>query len=104
MTGAAPRAPAPRHWEVDMQVSTSLNRRLCLFFFTLLSGGGAGCTGSIAGRGQSHGGPATGFAGATGGQDPAALACAQSGGALNAGVTPLRRLTRDQYNNTVRDL
>jgi hypothetical protein len=54
--------------------------------------------------GQSHGGPATGFAGATGGQDPAALACAQSGGALNAGVTPLRRLTRDQYNNTVRDL
>jgi hypothetical protein len=33
-----------------------------------------------------------------------AAACAQSGGVLNAGLTPLRRLTREQYNNTVRDL
>ncbi|MEO5768108.1 MAG: DUF1592 domain-containing protein [Polyangia bacterium] len=33
-----------------------------------------------------------------------AAACAQSGGVLNAGLTPVRRLTRDQFNNTVRDL
>jgi hypothetical protein len=96
-----------------MEVSTSLNCRLCLVIFAVLGSASAGCTGSIGSPGQSHGGPATGtgatggptgFAGATGGQDPAALACAQAGGALNVGVTPLRRLTRDQFNNTVRDL
>src|SRR5262245_54408688 len=57
----------------------------------------AGCTGVV----QSPGGGSHG--GATE-QEPAALACAMSGGKLNAGVSPLRRLTRDQYNNTVRDL
>src|SRR5262249_51351217 len=57
----------------------------------------AGCTGTI----QSPGGG--GSSGAAS-DDPAALTCAMSGGKLNAGVSPLRRLTRDQYNNTVRHL
>jgi hypothetical protein len=57
----------------------------------------AGCTGTI---GQRGGGTDPGVTT----QDPAALACAQSGRVLNAGLTPLRRLTRDQFNNTVRDL
>jgi hypothetical protein len=56
----------------------------------------AACTGHIETPG-GRGDPGTG-------SDSAALACAKSGGTLNAGVTPLRRLTRDQYNNTVHDL
>ena len=36
--------------------------------------------------------------------DTVAAACMASNGALNAGLTPARRLTRDQFNNTVRDL
>jgi hypothetical protein len=84
------------------------NRRLCVIFFAVFAHAGVACTGMVGGPGQSNGGPSTGgptgFAGASGGQDPAALACAQTGRALNVGVTPLRRLTRDQFNNTVRDL
>lgn len=64
------------------------------------SGGVSG--GVVNGTGATTGTGATG-AGVVG-QDPNAAACAQSGGVLNAGVTPLRRLTRDQFNNTVRDL
>nr|PZN22898.1 MAG: cellulose-binding protein [Pseudomonadota bacterium] len=36
--------------------------------------------------------------------DPMAQACAESNGVLNVGLTKLRRLTRDQLDNTVRDL
>ena len=68
---------------------------------------GTGITTGGAGSGVVTGGAGagvtTGTAGATG-SDPFATACAASGGALNAGLTPLRRLTRDQFNNTVRDL
>ncbi|HET6147773.1 MAG TPA: DUF1592 domain-containing protein [Polyangia bacterium] len=91
-----------------MRMSPRLNRWLWLMFFASLANAGVACTGTVGGPSQSNGGPSTGgptgFAGATGGQDPAALACAQSGRVLNVGVTPLRRLTRDQFNNTVRDL
>jgi len=83
-----------------MRMSPRLNRPPCLILFAALASAGVACTGTIGNPGQSNGGPSTGgptgFAGATGGQDPAALACAQSGRVLNAGVTPLRRLTRDQ--------
>ncbi len=59
--------------------------------------------------GGSAGVPGGGVAGSAGGPtapplDAAAQACAASNGALNAGITRLRRLTRDQFNNTVRDL
>lgn len=36
--------------------------------------------------------------------DPAAASCAASNNALNAGLTPTRRLARHEFNNTVRDL
>jgi hypothetical protein len=49
-------------------------------------------------------GSTTGTGAAAAGGDPVAAACAASGNALNAGLTPARRLTRDEYNNTVRDL
>src|SRR4051812_23164285 len=65
------------------------------------SGGGAG----------ARPGVPSGSGGATGGGgngsivvDPTIAACAASNGALDAGLTPARRLTRDQYNHTVRDL
>src|SRR5882672_1587583 len=61
-------------------------------------GGGTG-TGGNPGIGGTIGG---GLGGS--GADPFAAACASSNGVLNAGVTPLRLLTRDQYNNTARDL
>ena len=62
------------------------------------TGGSATGTGSTTGTGG--GGTGTG---ATAGNGFAA-ACAASNGVLNAGLTPARRLTRDQFNNTVRDL
>ena len=79
------------------------------------SSGTAGSTGTGTGgaTGTGAGGTTTsGAAGATttgtGGAgtvfDPIAAACTASNGALNAGLTPTRRLTRDQFNNTVRDL
>ncbi len=67
--------------------------------------GGDSIGGSTGGAGQL-----TGVAGGGGGRgvdpgvDPVSAACAASNGALNAGLTPLRRLTRDQFNNTVNDL
>jgi uncharacterized protein DUF1592/uncharacterized protein DUF1588/uncharacterized protein DUF1595/uncharacterized protein DUF1585/uncharacterized protein DUF1587 len=85
----------------------------------------AGCQGSIGANGASGqgGGSVTGAAGVTGSGtagsistgvaggggggvaiDPIAMSCMASNGALNAGLTPARRLTRDQFNNTVRDL
>ena len=49
-------------------------------------------------------GTATGSGGATGLLgDPAAI-CAQATGVLKVGRTPLRRITRSQFNHTVRDL
>ncbi len=74
---------------------------------------GSSPTGTAGNTGGGTGGATTtGAAGATttgtGGAgtvvDPTAAACTASNGALNAGLTPTRRLTRDQFNNTVRDL
>jgi hypothetical protein len=65
---------------------------------------GTGNTGVVTGTGGSGVDP-TGFAGMTGtGVDPVVAACMASNGVLNAGLTPARRLTHDQFNNTVRDL
>ena len=59
--------------------------------------GAAGVTGS-----GTAGSTTTGVAGS--GVDTVAMDCLASNGVLNAGLTPARRLTRDQFNNTVRDL
>ena len=85
-------------------------RRGAWFAALLLSAGG--CTGSIGGKGGTPGaGGSTSITGSAGagastgtGGDPVVAACTASNGALNAGLTPARRLTRDQFNNTVRDL
>jgi hypothetical protein len=76
-----------------------------------LAVGCTGVVGSSAGNPTGPGGTGGGNGGVAGDngnggltQDPAAAACAANGSALNAGVTPLRRLTREQYSNTVRDL
>jgi hypothetical protein len=90
--------------EEDMQVSLTHRRYLCPVFVVALT---AGCTGVVGGNGGGPGSSgASGGAGGlgAGGPDTTAADCAKSGGVLNAGVTPLRRLTRDQFNNTVRDL
>jgi hypothetical protein len=63
--------------------------------------GKGGASSSVGGSG-GDGNIAAG-AGSTA-EDSTAKACAASQGALNAGVTKLRRLTRDQFDNTVRDL
>ena len=64
------------------------------------AGGNVGITG-VAGTGNVG---VTGIGGGGGTVDPTVAACIASNGALNAGLTPARRLTRDQFNNTVRDL
>jgi hypothetical protein len=61
--------------------------------------GNVGITGAAGGTGNAG---VTGIGGGT--VDPTVAACMASNGALNAGLTPARRLTRDQFNNTVRDL
>lgn len=85
--------------------------------------GGAGSTGTVGGAGGvsatggtgTGGGTVTGGAagvgatGGTGGMDPLTpdridSDCANLNGALSAGLTRLRRLTRDQFNNTVAGL
>jgi hypothetical protein len=70
--------------------------------------GQAGSSGNVTGTGSvtGTGGSAapTGLGGTNGTTDNVAALCSASNGALNAGLTPTRRLTRDQYNNTVRDL
>jgi hypothetical protein len=53
--------------------------------------------------GQGGSSSITGSGGSSGIDDVVA-ACMASNGELNAGLTPTRRLTRDQFNNTVRDL
>jgi hypothetical protein len=65
---------------------------------------GTGTAGSSA-TGLAGNGTGTGGGGGNGGTiDSVAMACMASNGMLNAGLTPARRLTRDQFNNTVRDL
>src|SRR6478609_3979574 len=64
--------------------------------------GNVGITGAAGGTGNVG---VTGIGGGAGSTvDPTVAACMASNGALNAGLTPARRLTRDQFNNTVRDL
>ncbi|MFZ5889964.1 MAG: DUF1592 domain-containing protein [Myxococcota bacterium] len=65
--------------------------------------GDTGSGGSISGvGGNGASGSGVGSNGSV--PDTTAVTCAASQGALNAGLTKLRRLTRDQFNNTVRDL
>jgi len=74
------------------------------------SAGGAGGTGGSAASSGTGGSGATGGAsGGTGGTgsltpDEIDAKCAALNGVLDAGLTRLRRLTRDQFNNTLRDL
>jgi Protein of unknown function (DUF1592)/Protein of unknown function (DUF1588)/Protein of unknown function (DUF1585)/Protein of unknown function (DUF1595)/Protein of unknown function (DUF1587) len=81
------------------------------------SGGGTGTGATTGAAGATGAGATTGAAGATGTGattgtagatgvivDPTVAACAASNNALNAGLTPARRLTRDEFNNTVREL
>jgi hypothetical protein len=86
----------------------------------VLMAGAAGCHGSISAQGSGQAGgqaggsitgvagaggaTATGTAGGGGTVDTVVMDCMASNGILNAGLTPARRLTRDQFNNTVRDL
>ncbi|HWA71844.1 MAG TPA: DUF1592 domain-containing protein [Polyangiaceae bacterium] len=76
------------------------------------SPGSGGKIGSMGGA-SSSGSPNVSGASASGGSagattttppDTTAEACAAAKGVLNAGLTKVRRLTRDQFNNTVRDL
>jgi Protein of unknown function (DUF1592)/Protein of unknown function (DUF1588)/Protein of unknown function (DUF1595)/Protein of unknown function (DUF1585)/Protein of unknown function (DUF1587) len=57
-------------------------------------------TGGVIGTGAVTGAGTGGVAGV----DSVAAACAASNKILNAGLTPARILTRDEFNNTVRDL
>lgn len=78
------------------------------------SGSGAAVGGSVsspgAGAPSSAGAPPTGTGGA--GSEPTPMVgdtelekdCASFNGVVSAGVSKLRRMTRDQFNNTVRDL
>jgi hypothetical protein len=69
------------------------------------AGGSVTVTGTAGVTGTGTAGSASTGLGGTGGTvDPVVTACLASSGALNAGLTPARRLTRDQFNNTVRDL
>jgi hypothetical protein len=100
-----------------MRVIMNRGRSAGFALFVAFAAGCSGVIGDPAGGSATSGGP-TGAGGSTGvsgsptngaggsgvSQDPFAAACAMSNGALNAGVTPLRRLTRDQYDNTLRDL
>lgn len=75
----------------------------------VLTVGLAGCNGQISGANHSGVGPSTGAAGATssttgaGGSTTSALhPCVP--GVINVGDSPMQRLTRDQYANSVRAL
>src|SRR5689334_10236054 len=64
-----------------------------------------GCTGNIGGvEGQSSGHTGGTSSGSNDSKGDVAQACAAQKGALEIGVTKLRRLTRDQLGNTIRDL
>ena len=75
--------------------------------------GSAGTTGTGTGMGTGTGATTGGGSGnvgtsGTGGAgmlpDELAAACARSNGVLDVGLTKVRRLTREQFDNTVRDL
>src|SRR6185436_11909446 len=97
--------------------------RRSAFATIVFASGAIGCQGSISNQGSSQGsagqaggsvtgvagvtgtaGSSTGLGGGGGTVDPVVMNCMASNGILNAGLTPARRLTRDQFNNTVRDL
>jgi len=107
-------------------LDSPVNWRRSAFALALLAAS-AGCQGAIGNHGDSPGAAGssitgsagvtgtgtagnvgsttvTGVGGGGGTVDPVAAACMASNGLLNAGLTPARRLTRDQFNNTVRDL
>ena len=96
-----------------LAVPTSLHRA---GWFAIASVAWIGCTGTIgpaagpapqgaAGATGSGGGSTTGIAGTTGVTvDPTVAACAASNNALNAAYDAGARLTRDDFNNTVRNL
>src|SRR5689334_17413463 len=73
------------------------------------SGGRLGTMGGVTSSGASNVSGASASGGSAGSTsnpppDTTAEACAAAKGVLNAGLTKVRRLTRDQFNNTVRDL
>jgi hypothetical protein len=73
----------------------------------VISGGtSAGAGGTTIGQpGTTGSGGATGTGGDTATSiDTVVQDCAASNGVLNAGLTPARRLTRNEFNNTVHDL
>jgi hypothetical protein len=72
-------------------------RTLVQFLLLLLL---AGCDGIIGGRADDSN--SAGPAGDTGGVQPGSAACATIG--IQPGPSPIRRLTRTEYNNTVHDL
>src|SRR5262245_51988871 len=57
-----------------------------------------GTAGAVGTGGTGLGTDPTGLGGGGGTVDPVVAACMASNGLLNAGLTPARRLTRDQYN------
>jgi hypothetical protein len=74
-------------------------------------GSGVGTAGGVGSSGAASAGGVGNVAGATGSSgntgvppDITAANCTAAKGVLNAGLTKVRRLTRDQFNNTVRDL
>jgi len=107
-------------------LTSPVSRYRSVFAFAFVVAATAGCQGSIGAHNVSTGqagGSVTGAAGVTGSGtagsvstgvagggggggtiDQVAMDCLASNGVLNAGLTPARRLTRDQFNNTVRDL
>ncbi|HEY4187062.1 MAG TPA: DUF1592 domain-containing protein [Polyangia bacterium] len=71
------------------------------------SGSTSGGSGSGSSSGSASGGAGSGGTPGSGGDpglDDVAAACAASNNALDAGLTPARRLTRVEYSNSVRDL
>src|SRR5690606_10606845 len=62
-------------------------------------------SGSSGASGDGAGGePSSGSSGISATSDAAADACAKLDGELNLGLTKLRRMTRSQFDNTLRDL
>jgi hypothetical protein len=72
------------------------------------TGGGGNASGASGGKSSAGGsagssGKSTGSEGGDG-NEPTEQECAEAGAAKRAGRTPLRRLTRSQFDHTVRDL
>lgn len=64
----------------------------------------AGCQGKVDGDSSPGAGPASMTPGATPGGFDAKSECQQLGSGLNPGPSPLRRLTREEYDNTIAEL